>query len=223
MFCRTSVLVGSSPWKSTRETGQDPFGWFSRGKRFLPPAPIGFCAPGPSRTFVHDVKEGVYILRLESELANAFSKDSVRWESLIKSAGAVSWTDWENRGKKSRSLINVLAKKANLLLSLAETYSKDLNTVARNAVALTSEDRLPIARLVVIKLHNDGHLSGSVNSWIGPFPQPTSLERFLKNYIQGRFSPNQRVFAELLKFGNMPNGEKSSVTNLVLSFRMFPT
>jgi retron-type reverse transcriptase len=116
----------------------------------------------------------------------------------------------------------VIAKKSKRLLSLSKKQSKDINVLARNAVSLASEDRLPIARLVLTQLLYDGHLQGAAKEWFQQFPKPSSIEKFLENYIHRRFRPNQQVFTELLEFGINSESEENCIKNLFFSFGDLP-
>jgi retron-type reverse transcriptase len=159
---------------------------------------------------------------LESEISKVFHEGSVSWENLIKSAASVDWADWKNRGAKSTSLINVFSKKADTLVSLAKTASRDINVVSRNAVALASEERLPIARLVLVKLLYDGQLSGPEKSWFTQLPKPTALEIFLTGFIREEFKPTPKVFCELLEFSKRGDVEGLCIQNLIHSFGTLP-
>jgi retron-type reverse transcriptase len=156
-------------------------------------------------------------LKLESELRRVFGETSVSWESIIKPAAAVEWSDWQNGGKYSASLNRIFEKRTKDLLSLADKSSKDLNVLVRNAVALAAKKNLPLVRLVLIKLLHDKRLKGNASDWLGRLPKSTPAENFLASFIQGKFKPTQGAFAGLLGAAQETDSEVPCVTNLLLS------
>jgi retron-type reverse transcriptase len=165
---------------------------------------------------------GAFNLKLKIELEKIFGDNSVRSESIVKSASAVSWADWQKTGLGSQALIRVFEKKAEDLKDLAVQFSRNLDLIVRNAVAMGSEERLQIAALVVTKMLHDGDIKGKSNEWVSSFPKPSPFEKFLASYIKGKFQPTQTVFLELLEIAEKTDTEANCVENLIYSASEYP-
>ncbi len=154
---------------------------------------------------------------LEAELKRVFGKNSVGWKSIAKSAASVSWDDWQENGAESQSLVRVFDKKSEDLQSLADRFSRKLDIVTRNSIAFASDEKLGLARLVLVRMLYEGQLSGKASDWLSDLPKPNPIVNFLSHYLKGKFQPTQAAFSELLKEAKDTAAESNCLKCLIFS------
>lgn len=156
-------------------------------------------------------------MSLAAELKRVFGKNSVSWKSIAKSAASVSWDDWQENAADSQSLVRVFDKKSEDLQSLADRFSRNLDVITRNSVAFASAEKLGLARLVLVRMLHEGHLSGKPSDWLSDLPKPSPTENFLSHYLKGKFQPTQAAFSELLEEAKNTGAESNCLECLIFS------
>jgi hypothetical protein len=94
------------------------------------------------------------------EILSVFDGQTCTWENLVRTAVGVSWEDWETGSGAFAKIEKFPKLLADEIATYSKNYDVDINRALRNAVALAPKEQLPLARLVVLRLHRSGFLRG---------------------------------------------------------------
>lgn len=149
------------------------------------------------------------------EILSVFDGQTCTWENLVRTAVGVSWEDWETGSGAFAKIEKFPKLLADEIATYSKNYDVDINRALRNAVALAPKEQLPLARLVVLRLHRSGFLSDSEDEWLEAFPCPAPFEEFISERLSGRFTPKAEAFSFLVCAINHEKSQFTALNNLL--------
>ena len=149
------------------------------------------------------------------EILCAFDDHNCTWDSLVRTAVGVSWTEWETDSGAFGKVVRFPEMLAEKIASYSKKYDADIDRVLRNAVAAAPKDQLPLARLVVLLLIRNGLIKENEGEWLASFPCPTPFEKFISERLCGRFSPRAEAFAGLVCAVNHEKSQFIAIKNVL--------
>jgi len=144
-----------------------------------------------------------------------FDDHVLSWKRVISLSMAITWKDWNERGKNTQLLVKALNDKTNDLKVISHNNSINISTLTKQAIAHASRDALPLARLIVHKLYSEELLDGSLDSWNAVFPKPSAFEALIQHVLEGHFYPTTEAFSELLFHAVKTDKEGNCIRNYI--------
>lgn len=160
-------------------------------------------------------------MNLLKEVTSLFCENASSWSNILSSAAAISWRNWKSNASYRDQLLDPIKSLSLKIISISERSGISVELVAKNAIALASNDQLRFARLAVLMLFRDGALEGNADEWQAVLPSPSPFEHFLSRLIAGEFAPTAEAFNEALLLAKGDN-QKICLRNLFNSLDPFP-